>query len=186
MRARTHFEEFGQNRTRIIVTELPYQVNKRQLIRAIADQVKDKRIEGISDLRDETDREGMRMVIELKRDANPQVVLNSLFANTSMQSTFAVNMLALVDNQKQPKILSLRHMLDEYLKFQEEIIVRRTKYDLKKAMERAHLLEGLLVRKTLKYTKYSCGFPPFSDEKSLARLSCRFVQYCLRNRYAAS
>lgn len=145
VRARTHFEEFGQNRTRIIVTELPYQVNKRQLIRAIADQVKDKRIEGISDLRDETDREGMRMVIELKRDANPQVVLNSLFANTAMQSTFAVNMLALVDNQKQPKILSLRHMLDEYLKFQEEIIVRRTRYDLKKAMERAHLLEGLLV-----------------------------------------
>ena len=127
------------------MTELPYQVNKRQLIRAIADQVKDKRIEGISDLRDETDREGMRMVIELKRDANAQVVLNSLFANTAMQSTFAVNMLALVDDQKQPKILSLRHMLDEYLKFQEEIIVRRTRYDLKKAMERAHLLEGLLV-----------------------------------------
>lgn len=145
VRARTNFEEFGQNRTRIIVTELPYQVNKRQLIRAIADQVKDKRIEGISDLRDETDREGMRMVIELKRDANPQVVLNSLFANTAMQSTFSVNMLALVENQKQPQILSLRHVLDEYLKFQEEIIIRRTQYDLKKAKERAHLLEGLLV-----------------------------------------
>ncbi len=145
VRARTHFEEFGQNRTRIIVTELPYQVNKRQLIRAIADQVKDKRIEGISDLRDESDREGMRMVIELKRDANPQVVLNTLFANTQMQTTFAINMLALVDNQKQPKILSLRHILDEYLAFQEEIIVRRTRYDLKKALERAHLLEGLLI-----------------------------------------
>ncbi len=145
VRARTNFEEHGQNRTRIIVTELPYQVNKRQLIKNIAEQVKDKRIEGISDLRDETDREGMRIVIELKRDANPQVVLNTLFANTSMQSTFAVNMLALVDNQKQPKILSLRHVLDEYLKFQEEIIVRRTVYDRKKAAERAHLLEGLLI-----------------------------------------
>ena len=145
VRARTEFEEFGQNRTRIIVTELPYQVNKRQLIRAIADQVKDKRLEGISDLRDETDRDGMRIVIELKREANPQVVLNHLFANTQMQSTFAVNMLALVNDQKQPKILSLRHILDEYLAFQEEIIVRRTRYDLKKAMERAHLLEGLLI-----------------------------------------
>ena len=145
VRARTNFEEFGQNRTRIIVTELPYQVNKRQLIRTIAEQVKDKRLEGISDLRDETDRDGMRIVIELKRDANPQVVLNSLFAGTAMQSTFAVNMLALVDDQKQPKILSLRHILDEYLAFQEEIIVRRTRYDLKKAQERAHLLQGLLI-----------------------------------------
>ena len=145
VRARTDFETFGKDRTRIIVTELPYQVNKRQLIRNIAEQVKDKRLEGISDLRDETDRNGMRMVIELKRDANPQVVLNRLFAQTQLQSSFAINMLALVDNQKQPKILSLRHILDEYLKFQEEIIVRRTRYDLKKAQERAHLLEGLLI-----------------------------------------
>ena len=145
VRARTEFEEYGQNRTRIIVTELPYQVNKRQLIKNIADQVHDKRLEGISDLRDETDRNGMRMVIELKRDANPQVVLNRLFAQTSLQTSFSINMLALVNNQSQPKILSLRHILDEYLSFQEEVIVRRTRYDLKKAEERAHLLEGLLI-----------------------------------------
>ena len=145
VRARTEFEEHGQNRTRIIVTELPYQVNKRQLIRNIADQVHDKRLEGISDLRDETDRNGMRIVIELKRDANPQVVLNRLFAQTALQSSFSINMLALVANQTQPKILSLRHILDEYLSFQEELIVRRTKYDLRKAQERAHLLEGLLI-----------------------------------------
>ena len=145
VRARTEFEEHGQGRTRIIVTELPYQVNKRQLIKNIADQVHDKRLEGISDLRDETDRNGMRVVIELKRDANPQVVLNRLFAQTAMQTTFSINMLALVNNQTQPKILSLRHILDEYLTFQEEIIVRRTKYDLRKAEERAHLLEGLLI-----------------------------------------
>ena len=146
IRARTEFEEYGRDgRTRIIVTELPYQVNKRQLIKAIADQVHDKRLEGISDLRDETDRNGMRVVIELKRDANPQVVLNRLFAQTAMQSSFSINMLALVNNQTQPKILSLRHILDEYLNFQEEIIVRRTRYDLRKAEERAHLLEGLLI-----------------------------------------
>ena len=145
VRARHEFEEFGNGRTRIIFTELPYQVNKRMLIKSIADQVEDKRIEGISDIRDESDRNGMRMVIELKRDANPQVVLNRLFAQTQLQTTFAINMLALVENQRQPKILSLRHIIDEYLKFQEEIIVRRTRFDLKKAQERAHLLEGLLV-----------------------------------------
>ena len=145
VRARHEFEEFGNGRTRIIITELPYQVNKRMLIKAIADQVEDKRIEGISDIRDESDRNGMRMVIELKRDANPQVVLNRLFAQTQLQTTFAINMLALVNNQRQPKILSLRHIIDEYLAFQEEIIVRRTRFDLKKAQERAHLLEGLLI-----------------------------------------
>ena len=145
VRARHEFEEFGNGRTRIIFTELPYQVNKRMLIKAIADQVEDKRIEGISDIRDESDRNGMRMVIELKRDANPQVVLNRLFAQTQLQTTFAINMLALVENQRQPKILSLRHIIDEYLNFQEEIIVRRTRFDLKKAQERAHLLEGLLI-----------------------------------------
>ena len=145
VRARHEFEEFGNGRTRIIITELPYQVNKRMLIKAIADQVEDKRIEGISDIRDESDRNGMRMVIELKRDANPQVVLNRLFAQTQLQTTFAINMLALVNNQRQPKILSLRHIIDEYLAFQEEIIIRRTRFDLKKAQERAHLLEGLLV-----------------------------------------
>ena len=145
VRAKTEFEEFGKDRTRIIVTELPYQVNKRQLIKNIADQVKDKRIEGISDLRDETDRNGMRMVIELKKDANPQVVLNNLFKQTALQSNFSIIMLALVDDQKQPKILSLRQILDEYLHYQEEVLTRRTQYDLRKAQERAHLLEGLLI-----------------------------------------
>lgn len=145
VRARTETEEWGHDRIRIIVTELPYQVNKRQLIQNISEQVRDKKLDGISGLRDESDRNGMRIVIELKKDANTQVVLNRLFAQTQMQTTFAVNMLALVDNQSQPKILSLRHILDEYLTFQEEIIVRRTKFDLKKALERAHLLEGLLI-----------------------------------------
>ena len=145
VRARHEFEEFGKDRTRIVITELPYQVNKRMLIKNIAEQVEDKRLDGISDIRDESDRNGMRMVIELKRDANPQVVLNRLFAQSQLQTTFAINMLALVDNQRQPKILSLRHIIDEYLNFQEEIIVRRTKFDLNKALERAHLLEGLLI-----------------------------------------
>ncbi len=145
VRGRTEFEEHGQGRIRIIVTELPYQVNKRSLVESIADQVKEKRLEGISDLRDESDRNGMRIVIELKKDANPQVVLNRLFAQTALQSSFSVNMLALVDHQTQPKILSLRHVLDEYLSFQEEVIIRRTRYDLKKAEERAHILEGLLI-----------------------------------------
>ena len=145
VRARTETETWGHDRIRIIVTELPYQVNKRQLIQNISEQVRDKKLDGISGLRDESDRNGMRIVIELKKDANTQVVLNRLFAQTQMQTTFAVNMLALVDNQSQPKILSLRHIIDEYLTFQEEIIVRRTKFDLKKALERAHLLEGLLI-----------------------------------------
>ena len=145
IRARHEFEEFNKDRTRIIITEIPYQVNKRMLIKNMAEQVEDKRLEGISDIRDESDRDGMRIVIELKRDANPQVVLNRLFAQTQLQTSFAINMLALVNNQSQPKILSLRHIIDEYLTFQEEIIVRRTRYDLKKAQERAHLLEGLLI-----------------------------------------
>ncbi len=145
IRARHEFEEFGNGRTRIVITELPYQVNKRMLIKNMAEQVEDKRLEGISNIQDETDRNGMRIVIELKRDANPQVVLNRLFAQTQLQSSFAINMLALVQNQTQPKILSLRHIIDEYLTFQEEIILRRTRYDLKKAQERAHLLEGLLI-----------------------------------------
>ena len=145
VRARHEFEEFNNGRTRIVITELPYQVNKRMLIKAMADQVEDKRIDGISDLRDETDRNGMRMVIELKKDANPQVVLNNLFKQTALQSNFSIIMLALVDNQKQPKILSLRQIIDEYLKHQEEILTRRTQYDLRKAQERAHLLEGLLI-----------------------------------------
>ena len=145
VRARTEFETFAGDRTRIIVSQLPYQVNKKQLIRKIADQVKEKRLEGISDLRDETDRNGMRIVIELKKDANPQVVLNNLFKQTELQSSFGIIMLALVDDQKQPKILSLRQILDEYLAFQMEVLTRRTQYDLRKARERAHLLEGLLI-----------------------------------------
>ncbi len=145
MRARTELEEFGQNRQRIIVTEIPYQVNKRMLIKNMADQVNDKRLEGISDIRDESDRNGMRIVIELKREANAQVVLNRLFAQTALQSTFSVNMLALIKNQSQPKVLSLREILDEYLAHQEEVVIRRTKFDLKKALERAHLLEGLII-----------------------------------------
>ena len=146
VRARTEMEEFGAGRTRIIVTELPYQVNKSRLVENIADQVKDKRLEGISGLRDESDgKKGMRIVIELKKDANPQVVLNRLFAQTQMQTTFAVVMLALVNNQRQPKILTLRGILDEYIAFQEQIITRRTIYDRRKAQERAHLLQGLLI-----------------------------------------
>ena len=145
VRARAELETFGSDRTRIIVTELPYQVNKRQLIKNIADQVKDKRLEGISDLRDENDRNGMRIVIELKKDANPQVVLNTLFKQTALQSSFGIIMLALVDDQKQPRILSLRQIIDEYLSFQMEVLTRRTEFDLRKARERAHLLEGLLI-----------------------------------------
>ena len=145
VRARAEFEEFGQNRERIIVTELPYQVNKRMLIAAMAEQVREKRLDGISDIRDETDRNGMRIVIELKKDANAQVVLNRLYAQTQMQTTFGVTMLALVNNQSQPKILSLRHMLDEYLAFQEQILTRRTQYELKKALDRQHVLQGLLI-----------------------------------------
>ncbi len=145
VRARTNFEEFGKDRVRIIVTELPYQVNKRQMIKNIAEQVKDKRLDGISDLRDETDRNGMRVVIELKKDANPQVVLNNLFKQTALQSSFGIIMLALVNDQKQPKILSLRQIIDEYLAHQMDVLTRRTEYDLRKARERAHLLEGLLI-----------------------------------------
>ena len=145
VRSRTNFETFGGDRTRIIVDQLPYQVNKSQLLKAIADQVKDKRIEGISDLRDESDRNGMRIVIELKRDANPQVVLNTLFKQTALQTSFGIIMLALVDDQKQPRILSLRQIIDEYLTFQMDVLTRRTQYDLRKAQERAHLLKGLLI-----------------------------------------
>ena len=149
IRARTEFEDFGKDRVRIIVTEIPYQVNKRMLIKSMADQVNEKRLEGISDIRDESDRNGMRIVVELKKDANSQVVLNRLFAQTQLQTSFSINMLALVQgqgqSQLQPKILSLRHIIDEYLRFQQEIIIRRTQYDLRKAQERAHLLQGLLI-----------------------------------------
>ncbi len=145
VRARTEFEEFANDRTRIIVTELPYQVNKRELIKKIAEQIKDKKLDNITDLRDETDRNGMRIVIELSKMANPQVVLNNLFKQTALQTSFGIIMLALVDDQKQPRILSLRQIIDEYLNYQMEVLTRRTQYDLRKAMERAHLLEGLLI-----------------------------------------
>ena len=146
VRARTETEEFGNGRIRMIVTELPYQVNKSRLVESIAEHVKDKRLEGIAGLRDESDgKKGMRLVIELKRDANPQVVLNRLYAQTQMQTTFGIIMLALVNDQKQPKTLTLKEMLEEYIRHQEEVITRRTQYDRRKAMERAHLLEGLLI-----------------------------------------
>ncbi len=145
VRAKTELEEFGNGRHRIIVTELPYQVNKARLVANIADQVHEKRLEGISGLRDESDREGMRIVIELKRDANAQVVLNRLFTQTAMQSNFSVIMLALVNNQRKPQVLTLREILDEYIAFQMEVLTRRTIYDKTKAEERAHLLKGLLI-----------------------------------------
>ena len=143
MRARTEIEQMANDRERIVVTELPYQVNKARLTEKIAELVKDKRIEGISDIRDESDRDGMRLVIELKRDANSNVILNQLFKFTQMQDTFSINMLALVDNQ--PKTLPLREVLDHYIDFQKSVVVRRSKFDLKKAEARAHILEGLRI-----------------------------------------
>ena len=145
VRARTEIEEFGQGRNRIIVTEIPYQVNKKRLIESIAEQVKEKRLDGISALRDESDSDGMSVVIELKSDANTQVVLNRLFASTQLQTTFAIILLALVNNQSQPRVLSLKEIFEEYIAFQLEVITRRTEYDLKKARERAHILEGLRI-----------------------------------------
>ncbi|MCT8977623.1 DNA gyrase subunit A [Clostridium sp. CX1] len=142
VRARAEIEE-EKGRHRIIVTEIPYQVNKARLIENIADLVKDKRIEGISDLRDESDRDGMRIVIELKRDANPNIVLNQLYKHTKMQDTFGIIMLALVNNE--PQVLNLKQVLVHYLDFQKEVIRRRTKFDLDKALARAHILEGLRI-----------------------------------------
>lgn len=142
VRAVTDIEPMQGNRQRIIVTELPYQVNKSRLIEKIADLVKEKKIEGISDLRDESDRKGMRVVIELKRDANANVVLNKLYKHTQLQDSFGMNMLSLVNNE--PKVLNLKQMLDYYLDHQKDVVTRRTKYDLKKAEDRAHILEGLL------------------------------------------
>ncbi|MCL2046146.1 MAG: DNA gyrase subunit A [Oscillospiraceae bacterium] len=145
LRARTELEEFSQGRTRIIVTELPYQVNKSRLLENMDANVKSKRIDGISVIRDESDRDGMRIVVELKRDANPQIVLNHLYTQTQMQTTFAIVMLALVDDQSQPRVLSLKQMLDEYIAFQRDVVRKRTQYDLKRAQERAHILEGLRI-----------------------------------------
>ncbi len=148
IRAVTDIETYGNNRQRIVVTELPYQVNKARLIEKIADLVKDKRIEGISDLRDESDRDGMRMVIELKRDANAGVILNQLYKNTQLQDSFSANMLALVQSPEgkfEPKVLNLKEFIKYYLLHQEEVIRRRTRYDLEKAEARAHILEGLKI-----------------------------------------
>ena len=143
LRARADIEEAKNGRFRIVVTEIPYMVNKARLLQSIAEHVKNKRIEGISDLRDESDRDGMRMVIELKMSANPQVVLNQLYSYTSMQETVGVIMLALVDGK--PKIMSIKEIIQHYIDFQCEVICRRTAYDLRKAKERAHILEGLTV-----------------------------------------
>ncbi len=143
VRAKTEVEEMPGNRSRIIVTEIPYQVNKARLIEKIADLVKEKRLDGISDIRDESDRSGMRIVIEIKKDVNPNIVLNYLFKHTQMQVTFGVIMLALVDNE--PKVLNIRDMLYYYLEHQKDVVTRRTKYDLSKAEARAHILEGLII-----------------------------------------
>ncbi len=143
MRARSEIEQMDGDKQRIVVTELPYQVNKARLIEKIAELVKDKRVEGISALRDESDRDGMRMVIELKRDANANVILNQLYKYTQLQETFSIIMLAIVG--KEPKVLNLKEVLKHYLTFQEDVIVRRTRFDLKKAEARAHILEGLRI-----------------------------------------
>ncbi len=143
VRAVTDIEPMANGKNRIVVTELPYMVNKARLIEKIADLVRDKKVDGITDLRDESNREGMRICIELRRDVNPNVILNHLYKHTQMQDTFGVNMIALVNNE--PKVLNLKDMLAYYLKHQEEVVTRRTKYELNKAEERAHILEGLLV-----------------------------------------
>lgn len=143
MRARTEIQDVKENKQRIVVTEIPYQVNKARLIEKIAELVKDKRIEGISDLRDESDRKGMHIVIELKRDANANIILNHLFKYTQLQETFSIINLALVDNQ--PKVLNLKEMLVHYIEHQRDVTVRRTKYDLEKAQARMHILEGLRI-----------------------------------------
>jgi DNA gyrase subunit A len=143
VRAVTNIEPMANGKNRIVVTELPYMVNKARLIEKIAELVRDKRIDGITDLRDESDREGMRIAIELRRDVNPNIMLNQLYKHTQLQDTFGVIMLALVDNQ--PKVLNLYEMLKYYLMHQEDVVTRRTKYDLNKAEERAHILEGLII-----------------------------------------
>lgn len=143
LRAVAEIEEGTRGRDRIVVTEIPYQVNKAKLIEKIAELVRDKKIEGISDLRDESDRDGMRIVIDLKRDVNPNIVLNNLYKHTQLQATFGIIMLALVDNE--PKILTLKQALGHYLNYQKEIITRRTQFDLNKAEERAHIVEGLKI-----------------------------------------
>ncbi|WP_132996307.1 DNA gyrase subunit A [Sporanaerobacter acetigenes] len=165
IRAKAEIETNEKGKNKIIVTEIPYQVNKAKLIVKIAELVRDKRLEGISDLRDESDREGMRIVIELKRDANPNVVLNNLYKHTQMQETFGVIMLALVNDE--PKILNLRQVLRHYLDYQKEIIIKRTQYDLNKAEERAHILEGLKI--ALDHIDEVINIIRSSKEESIAR-----------------
>jgi DNA gyrase subunit A len=143
VKAKVEIEELKNNKSQILVSELPYQVNKARLIEKIAELVKDRIIEGISDIRDESDRDGMRIVIEIKRDYNPNIVLNQLFKHTQLQDSFSVIMIALVNND--PKVLNLKEMIYHYVEHQREVIVRRTKYDLDKAEARAHIVEGLLI-----------------------------------------
>lgn len=143
VRAVTEIEPMDNGKNRIVVTELPYLVNKARLIEKISELHRDKKVDGITDLRDETSREGMRVCIELRRDVNPNIVLNQLYKHTQLQDTFGVIMLALVNNE--PVVMNIMQMLQYYLKHQEEVVTRRTKYDLNKAEERAHILEGLLI-----------------------------------------
>ncbi len=143
MRAKSHIEEISKKRYQIVITELPYQTNKAALVAKIADLMKNKRIEGIAEVRDESDREGIRVVLELKKDAHPAQVLNNLYKNTAMQSAFFVNMVALVDGQ--PRVITLKTALKQYIKFRHEVITRRSRFELRKAQERSHILEGLKI-----------------------------------------
>ncbi|NOZ37712.1 MAG: DNA topoisomerase 4 subunit A, partial [Gammaproteobacteria bacterium] len=143
VRARTHVEEFGNGRERLVVTELPYQVNKARLVERIAELVKEKKIEGISELRDESDKDGMRMVIELRRSEMPDVLLNNLYKQTQMQSVFGINMVALVDGQ--PRLLNIKQILEAFVRHRREVVTRRTIFDLRKAREKAHVREGLAI-----------------------------------------
>src|SRR4029078_4898086 len=144
MRAKTHFEEYGrENRTAIIVDELPYQVNKKTLLERIAELVRDKKLDGISDIRDESDKSGMRVVIELKRNEVPDVILNNLYKQTQLQDTFGMNMVALVNGQ--PMLLDVKSMIQAFISPRREVVTRRTVFDLRKARERGHILEGLAV-----------------------------------------
>ena len=140
MRARAFVETFGHDRERIIISEIPYQVNKLNLINKIVELIKDKRIEGISDLRDESDRDGMRIVIELKKDYNPDFILNYLYKHSQLQTTFSINMLALVNGR--PRVLNLKEMIRHFIDHRIEVVVRRTKYELDEAERRAHILEA--------------------------------------------
>ena len=172
VRSRSEIEPMNNGKNRIVVTEIPYQVNKARLIEKIAELARDKKIDGITDLRDESDRKGMRIVIELRRDVNPQVILNQLYKNTQLQDNFGVIMLALVDGM--PKILTLKQALNHYIDHQEDVVTRRTKHDLRKAEERAHIVEGLKIAvdnidEVIKIIRSS-----YNDAESKERLNQRF------------